>query len=573
MPLPFVFSNDTVADADQVQADFDYLDAELSARLRNRGAHVATTLYKTHDVVKSGASWWIALVDNTGVTPTEGATWTAFGGGGGSSGHAIKDEGLTLTARTGLNFIGDSVNATDDAAGNETEVAINHLATAVHSVAQPVAIQVSGVPASTAAILDLFAGSNITLTPDASDPTKTKVTIAATTTATVWRNAAGAPSNSLGADGDYYLNNTTGDVYKRTAGAYAVVASIRGTTGATGATGATGPAGATGATWRDGAGVPDNSIGANLDYYLNTANGDVYQRQSGAYVLTGNIRGPQGIQGTAGATGATGAAGTNGTNGTNGQGVPVGGTAGQVLSKIDATDYSTQWVAQSGGGIAATIVDAKGDIIAATAADAVARLAVGSNGQVLTADSVEATGLKWATAAGGGTSGALTHIATTTVGVGGVASVVFSSIPSTYKSLRVIGMVRGNAASGIPAFSMRFNGSATAVYDSQLMFCGGPTPGGAQYNDTPELSIFSIPGAAHLAGCFMPFFMDIPAYASTNHFKGITGMAHLGVPAVAIYLYTFGGLWKSTAALNSITFFCNTGNLAQNSVISLYGVS
>lgn len=42
--------------------------------------------------------------------------------------------------------------------------------------------------------------------------------------------------------------------------------------------------------------------------------------------------------------------GTNGTNGTNGQGVPTGGTTGQVLSKVNATDYNTQWVTPSGGG-------------------------------------------------------------------------------------------------------------------------------------------------------------------------------------------------------------------------------
>jgi hypothetical protein len=52
------------------------------------------------------------------------------------------------------------------------------------------------------------------------------------------------------------------------------------------------------------------------------------------------------------------------------------------------------------GGIQPTIFDAKADLLTATAADTPARIAVGANGTVLTADSAEATGLKWAAAGG-----------------------------------------------------------------------------------------------------------------------------------------------------------------------------
>lgn len=66
------------------------------------------------------------------------------------------------------------------------------------------------------------------------------------------------------------------------------------------------------------------------------------------------------------------------------------------------------------GGIQPTIVDAKGDLIVATAADTVSRLAVGTNNHVLTADSSTSTGLKWAAVAGGGKVLQVIEDATTT---------------------------------------------------------------------------------------------------------------------------------------------------------------
>jgi hypothetical protein len=73
-----------------------------------------------------------------------------------------------------------------------------------------------------------------------------------------------------------------------------------------------------------------------------------------------------------------------------------GGTTGQVLSKASNTDLDYSWVTtDDANAIQNAIVDAKGDLIAATAADTPARLAVGTNGQSLVADSTAATGLKW----------------------------------------------------------------------------------------------------------------------------------------------------------------------------------
>jgi hypothetical protein len=91
----------------------------------------------------------------------------------------------------------------------------------------------------------------------------------------------------------------------------------------------------------------------------------------------------------------------------------LGGTTGQVLAKASDTNMDFSWVAQDdSNAIQNAIVDAKGDLISATAADTPARLAVGTNGQVLTADSSTATGLKWAAASGGSFATGYNHVAT-----------------------------------------------------------------------------------------------------------------------------------------------------------------
>lgn len=58
-------------------------------------------------------------------------------------------------------------------------------------------------------------------------------------------------------------------------------------------------------------------------------------------------QGPQGIQGIQGIQGPQGDAGAQGAQGNPGQGVPTGGTQGQVLAKTSAADYATAWTTPS----------------------------------------------------------------------------------------------------------------------------------------------------------------------------------------------------------------------------------
>lgn len=121
-----------------------------------------------------------------------------------------------------------------------------------------------------------------------------------------------------------------------------------------------------------------------------------------------------------------------------------GGTAGQVLSKASNTDLDFTWVAQDdSNAIQNAIVDAKGDLISATAADTPARLAVGTNGQVLTADSSTSTGLKWATA-----SSDWVKVATASPSAVGSIS-INSCFSSTYKAYKIIFVLTASAGANL----------------------------------------------------------------------------------------------------------------------------
>lgn len=198
---------------------------------------------------------------------------------------------------------------------------------------------------------------------------------------------------------------------------------------------------------------------AEADLYYNTSDDKIYVYTGAAWVEVGSGAGGSGVyyQSDAPVSPNDGdiwidsddevASVTSITDSTSTTSSTVAASATAVKSAYDLAN----------GAIAKSLVDAKGDLIVASAADTVGRLAVGTNGHVLTADSAEASGVKWAAASSGG----LTLIATATPSA--ATTVSFTSIPGTYKHLMIVWQdVYQSSATSSDGWGVRLNNDTTA---------------------------------------------------------------------------------------------------------------
>jgi len=242
-----------------------------------------------------------------------------------------------------------------------------------------------------------------------------------------------------------------------------------------------------------------------------------------------------------------------------------GGTTGQVLSKTSGTDMAFTWATDSSG-IPATIVDAKGDIIAGTAADAVSRLAVGANDTVLTADSTTATGMKWAAAAAPTASfslinaGGTTLTAATTITVSGISGMaqllIYVEDASSVNASSYIS-IQFNADAGNHNF-LSAQIVASATYSSTLF---GTQNSGVTteviLGQTSSNPVTRLNGTVMVFGCNS---------SGIKTFQSIGG----GTANTNQRLYTSGGFYSGTSTISSIKIISSTGNF-DNGKIFIYG--
>jgi len=150
-----------------------------------------------------------------------------------------------------------------------------------------------------------------------------------------------------------------------------------------------------------------------------------------------------------------------------------------------------------------TLVDAKGDILTATASDTPAILSAGTNGQYLSANSSTATGLQWVAAPTASSNWSLLNSGGTSLS--GTLTTI-SGISAKDKIMILVGGVRLSTA-GI-AWGIRINGDSTSKYN---MFGYSDVGGDFLQNNSTDTKIFlaqfpqstnpTCSGAVTLTGC------------------------------------------------------------------------
>ena len=162
-------------------------------------------------------------------------------------------------------------------------------------------------------------------------------------------------------------------------------------------------------------------------------------------------------------------------------------------------------------------------------------------------------------------TGSMFPIFATTVSTNGTSSVVFSSIPSTYKHLQ-IRVVAAQSAGGV--LRLRFNGDSGSNYNSHWLYTNGSAVSSSQSSVVPTGINTAFTPAANAQGVAV---IDILDYTNTNKYtttRSIDGSDNNSVTAIELS----SGVWLNTVEVSSITFTSQNGTFNAGSVFALYGI-
>lgn len=209
-----------------------------------------------------------------------------------------------------------------------------------------------------------------------------------------------------------------------------------------------------------------------------------------------------------------------------------------------------------------SLVDAKADIITATADNTPARLAVGANNTVLTADSSTSTGLKWATP----TSGGMTSIASGSLSG---SSVTLSSITGTYKNLQLV--LNNFTFSSGTGNNVKITVNSITSYSIQQVATGANGAALQTGYDQAVAQMYLFFNSLVQTPTASSSIINIYDYANTTGYKiiGAQSQGDRGSGLQGVMNYT--GVVNSSAAITSISIGTNGANFSSGTY-TLYGV-
>jgi hypothetical protein len=227
------------------------------------------------------------------------------------------------------------------------------------------------------------------------------------------------------------------------------------------------------------------------------------------------------------------------------------------LKDTNSTEYysGSAWVAIGGGGLSSPLTT-KGDVWGYSTTNA--RVPVGTNGQVLTADSTAATGVAWASAAAGG---GWTSIASGSLSG---SSLDLTSISASYKNLRLI--VRNMQTSNSCEMQIRLNNITTGTYNARNDYNANAVAGTA-VNVTAANFFATYNNLDASTSATLQF--DLFDYTNTTSNKQITAQMQYLSSSNVQSTYLFGAC-RTTSAIDRITVFPSAGTFSAGTYI-LYG--
>jgi hypothetical protein len=216
------------------------------------------------------------------------------------------------------------------------------------------------------------------------------------------------------------------------------------------------------------------------------------------------------------------------------------------------------------GAISSSVVTTKGDLIVATGSGVVTNQAVGTNGQVLTADSTQADGVIWATPSSGG----MTLLSTTSLSG---ATTTVSGISGSYKELVIY--VRDWYASADFNFTITVNNDTTSGNYQSLGSGSRNGNNTAYYGESGSRHFVDSYGSSKSGNNDYFAVIRIPDYANAVTRKVISSTAsYLDITASLKTIANTTTHYTSTTAISSLEFRTTVGTWSSGSVL-IYGVN